>query len=190
MPMRRGELYRVFRPGADRKQQRVFAMVSRQALVDMRFSTSRAKLDQVNRALRIALDLPQMANSGGAQSSYLQDWQFEFSGRVLGTSSRSKNPQPRHFGEISAGSRQTYRTRAERSLFHTEQFVPAAQTKTYLRLAKHYTPSRGFCSRTKRLSCLGSPSHSMAMVVTGWSGASFGRPVIFSRKRSCVKFTF
>lgn len=38
--MRRGELYRVFKPGCgDRKQHRVFVIVSRQALVDSRFST-------------------------------------------------------------------------------------------------------------------------------------------------------
>ena len=37
--MRRGELYRVFRPGGDVKQHRIFAIVSRQALIDSRFST-------------------------------------------------------------------------------------------------------------------------------------------------------
>ena len=37
--MRRGELYRVFRPGGDPKQHRIFAIVSRQALIDSRFST-------------------------------------------------------------------------------------------------------------------------------------------------------
>ena len=37
--MRRGELYRVFRPGGDPKQYRVFVIVSRQALIDSRFST-------------------------------------------------------------------------------------------------------------------------------------------------------
>jgi mRNA interferase MazF len=37
--VRRGELYRVFRPGGDSKQYRVFAIVSRQALIDSRFST-------------------------------------------------------------------------------------------------------------------------------------------------------
>jgi mRNA interferase MazF len=37
--MRRGELYRVFRPGGDPKQYRIFAIVSRQALIDSRFST-------------------------------------------------------------------------------------------------------------------------------------------------------
>lgn len=37
--MRRGELYRVFKPGGDPKQYRTFAIVSRQALVDSRFST-------------------------------------------------------------------------------------------------------------------------------------------------------
>jgi len=37
--MRRGELYRVFRPGRDPKQYRIFAIVSRQALIDSRFST-------------------------------------------------------------------------------------------------------------------------------------------------------
>ena len=37
--MRRGELYRVFRPGQDPKQYRVFIIVSRQALIDSRFST-------------------------------------------------------------------------------------------------------------------------------------------------------
>ena len=37
--MRRGELYRVFRPGGDPKRYRIFAIVSRQALIDSRFST-------------------------------------------------------------------------------------------------------------------------------------------------------
>jgi mRNA interferase MazF len=37
--VRRGELYRVFRPGGDPKQYRIFAIVSRQALIDSRFST-------------------------------------------------------------------------------------------------------------------------------------------------------
>jgi mRNA interferase MazF len=37
--MRRGELYRVFKPGGDPKQYRIFAIVSRQALLDSRFST-------------------------------------------------------------------------------------------------------------------------------------------------------
>ena len=37
--MRRGELYRVFRPGGDPKRYRIFAIVSRPALIDSRFST-------------------------------------------------------------------------------------------------------------------------------------------------------
>ncbi len=37
--MRRGELYRVRRPGGDPRQSRVFVVVSRQVLVDSRFST-------------------------------------------------------------------------------------------------------------------------------------------------------
>ena len=37
--MRRGELYRVFKPGGDPKQYRTFVVVSRQALIDSRFST-------------------------------------------------------------------------------------------------------------------------------------------------------
>ena len=37
--MRRGELYRVSRPGGDRRLQRTFAIVSRQALLDSRFSS-------------------------------------------------------------------------------------------------------------------------------------------------------
>jgi mRNA interferase MazF len=37
--MRRGELYRVFKPGADPRQYRTFVVVSRQALIDSRFST-------------------------------------------------------------------------------------------------------------------------------------------------------
>jgi mRNA interferase MazF len=37
--MRRGELYRVFKPVGDPKQYRTFAIVSRQALLDSRFST-------------------------------------------------------------------------------------------------------------------------------------------------------
>ena len=37
--MRRGELYRVFKPGGDPKQYRIFAIVSRAALIESRFST-------------------------------------------------------------------------------------------------------------------------------------------------------
>lgn len=37
--MRRGELYRVSKPGGDPKQFRVFVVVSRQTLIDSRFST-------------------------------------------------------------------------------------------------------------------------------------------------------
>jgi mRNA interferase MazF len=37
--MRRGELYRVFKPGGDPKLYRTFVVVSRQALIDSRFST-------------------------------------------------------------------------------------------------------------------------------------------------------
>ena len=37
--MKRGELYRVRKPGADSKQHRVFVLVSRQVLIDSRFST-------------------------------------------------------------------------------------------------------------------------------------------------------
>ncbi len=37
--MRRGELYRVFKPGQDPKRYRIFAIVSRPALIDSRFST-------------------------------------------------------------------------------------------------------------------------------------------------------
>ena len=37
--MRRGELYRVHKPGGDPKQYRTFVIVSRQALIDTRFST-------------------------------------------------------------------------------------------------------------------------------------------------------
>ena len=36
--MRRGELYRVAKPGRDPKQYRVFVVVSRQVLIDSRFS--------------------------------------------------------------------------------------------------------------------------------------------------------
>jgi mRNA interferase MazF len=39
LSLRRGELYRVFKPGRDPKQYRTFVVVSRQALVDSRFST-------------------------------------------------------------------------------------------------------------------------------------------------------
>lgn len=39
MAMRRGELYRVHRPADDAKQYRVFIVVSRQELIDSRFST-------------------------------------------------------------------------------------------------------------------------------------------------------
>jgi len=37
--LRRGELYRVHRPGGDPKRYRTFVIVSRQALLDSRFST-------------------------------------------------------------------------------------------------------------------------------------------------------
>ncbi|MHB8499669.1 MAG: type II toxin-antitoxin system PemK/MazF family toxin [Candidatus Acidiferrales bacterium] len=37
--MNRGELYRVYRPAGDPKQHRTFVVVSRQALIDSRFST-------------------------------------------------------------------------------------------------------------------------------------------------------
>ncbi len=37
--MRRGELYRVHRPGGDPKQYRAFVVVSRQVLIDSKFST-------------------------------------------------------------------------------------------------------------------------------------------------------
>jgi mRNA interferase MazF len=37
--MRRGELYRVFQPSGDPKQYRAFVIVSRQALIEARFST-------------------------------------------------------------------------------------------------------------------------------------------------------
>jgi mRNA interferase MazF len=107
--MKRGELYRVHKPGGDPKEYRVFVIVSRQVLIDSRFSTvicapvftngeglstqiaigpdeglkhpswimcdnlismrktdltnyigslAPAKLAELNRALRVALDLP------------------------------------------------------------------------------------------------------------------------------------
>jgi mRNA interferase MazF len=37
--MKRGELYRVYKPAGDPKDFRVFVVVSRQALIDSRFST-------------------------------------------------------------------------------------------------------------------------------------------------------
>jgi mRNA interferase MazF len=37
--MKRGDLYRVYKPAGDPKQFRVFVVVSRQALIDSRFST-------------------------------------------------------------------------------------------------------------------------------------------------------
>ena len=37
--MRRGELYRVYKPGGDPKQYRTFVIVSRQILIDSQFST-------------------------------------------------------------------------------------------------------------------------------------------------------
>lgn len=37
--MRRGDLYRVSKPEGDPKRHRIFAVVSRQALIDSRFST-------------------------------------------------------------------------------------------------------------------------------------------------------
>ena len=37
--MRRGYLYRIFKPGGDPKQHRTFAIVSRSALIESRFST-------------------------------------------------------------------------------------------------------------------------------------------------------
>jgi mRNA interferase MazF len=37
--MRRGEIYRVYKPQGDTKQQRVFVIVSRQALIDTGYAT-------------------------------------------------------------------------------------------------------------------------------------------------------
>jgi mRNA interferase MazF len=37
--MKRGECYRVYKPGGDPKLYRIFVIVSRQALIDSRFST-------------------------------------------------------------------------------------------------------------------------------------------------------
>ena len=37
--MKRGELYRVYKPGGDAKQYRTFVIVSRQILIDSQFST-------------------------------------------------------------------------------------------------------------------------------------------------------
>ncbi len=37
--MKRGEIYRVYKPGGDPKQYRSFVVVSRQVLIDSRFST-------------------------------------------------------------------------------------------------------------------------------------------------------
>ncbi|HZU33887.1 MAG TPA: type II toxin-antitoxin system PemK/MazF family toxin [Candidatus Angelobacter sp.] len=37
--MKRGEIYRVHRPGGDTKQHRLFVIVSRQVLLDSKFST-------------------------------------------------------------------------------------------------------------------------------------------------------
>jgi mRNA interferase MazF len=37
--MTRGALYRVFKPGGDPKQHRIFVVVSRQVLIDSKFST-------------------------------------------------------------------------------------------------------------------------------------------------------
>jgi mRNA interferase MazF len=37
--MKRGDLYRVYKPSGDPKQYRVFVVVSRQALIDSKFST-------------------------------------------------------------------------------------------------------------------------------------------------------
>ena len=37
--MKRGDLYRVYRPAGDPKRQRIFVVVSRQALIDSKFST-------------------------------------------------------------------------------------------------------------------------------------------------------
>src|SRR5438046_7294706 len=39
LPMTRGELYHVFKPGGDPKQYRIFVVVSRQVLIDSKFST-------------------------------------------------------------------------------------------------------------------------------------------------------
>lgn len=37
--MKRGEIYRVYKPGGDTKDHRFFVVVSRQALIDSKFST-------------------------------------------------------------------------------------------------------------------------------------------------------
>jgi len=61
--------------------------------------------------------------------------------------------------------------------------VPGAEASGFLRF------SLGRSLRTKSVSCLGSPSHSMARVVTGSSGAFPGRPVKRTRNFSCSNLT-
>jgi mRNA interferase MazF len=123
--MRRGDLYRVFKPGGDPKQYRTFVIVSRQALIDSRFSSvvcapvfssgqglssqvavgpdegfkhaswimcdnlvslrksdltndvgalGRAKLAELNRALKMALDLTQSKEASLALPQQTGNW--------------------------------------------------------------------------------------------------------------------
>ena len=58
------------------------------------------------------------------------------------------------------------------------------------RYASIPTPPRGFCNRSSGSRfIIGSPSHSIAIVVTGESGALTGSPVICTRTSSCTNFT-
>jgi hypothetical protein len=69
--VRRGELYRVYKASArDPKKHRIFVVVSRQVLIDSRFSTvltdfiatlSFPKIRELDKALAIALDLTRVS---------------------------------------------------------------------------------------------------------------------------------
>lgn len=63
--MTRGELYRVFKPEGNPKQYRIFVVVSRQLLIDSRFSTVICAPVFTNGegiSTQVAVDLPQGMN--------------------------------------------------------------------------------------------------------------------------------
>jgi len=62
MPMTRGELYRVHKPGGDPKHYRTFVVVSRQVLIDSKFSTvicAPVFSNGEGLATQVAVDLPE-----------------------------------------------------------------------------------------------------------------------------------
>lgn len=68
--MKRGDLYRVYKPAGDEKHFRVFAVVSRQALIDSRFPTAvRARV--YTRAEGLLTQIPVGIEEGLKHSSWV-----------------------------------------------------------------------------------------------------------------------